>query len=123
MPLTDFILTHHGKSATLYFYRLYIKEHPDKESDIDKFTYPGPNPSTKEQVVLMMSDSVEAASRSLKEYTEESIKTLIDKIVDAQLATGLYNEAEITLREIIMAKSILQNKLMNIYHVRIEYPE
>ena len=123
VPLTDFILTHHGKSTALYFYRSYIKEHPDKESDIDKFTYPGPNPSTKEQVALMMSDSVEAASRSLKEYTEESIKFLIDKIIDTQLASGLYNDAEITLREIALAKSVLQNKMMNIYHIRIEYPE
>ena len=123
VPLTDFILTHHGKSTALYFYRSYIKEHPERESDIDKFTYPGPNPSTKEQVALMMSDSIEAASRSLKEYTGESIKLLIDKIIDTQLASGLYNEAEITLREISMAKSVLQNKLMNIYHVRIEYPE
>ncbi|MGE4568477.1 MAG: hydrolase, partial [Bacteroidales bacterium] len=119
----DFIRSHHGRSTALLFYRSILKEHPDRESEIDKFTYPGPNPASKEGVALMMSDAVEAASRSLKERTGESIASLVNKIVDLQFTNGLYNEAPITLREVQMAREALIHKLMNIYHVRIEYPE
>lgn len=82
--IKDFISTHHGRGLTKYFYISYKNEHPDEEVDQEKFRYPGPNPFTKEQAVLMMADSVEAASRSLPEYTEESISTLVDKIIDTQ---------------------------------------
>ncbi len=123
IQIIDFIRTHHGRSTALYFYRSFLKEYPGRESEIDKFTYPGPNPTSKEGVVLMMSDAVEAASRSLKERTGESISSLVNKIVDQQFTTGLYNDAPITLREVQMAREALIRKLMNIHHVRIEYPE
>ena len=84
--IKDFISTHHGRGLTKYFYISYKNEHPDEEVDQEKFRYPGPNPFTKEQAVLMMADSVEAASRSLPEYTEESISTLVDKIIDTQVS-------------------------------------
>ena len=90
--IKDFISTHHGRGLTKYFYISYKNEHPDEEVDAEKFRYPGPNPFTKEQAILMMADSVEAASRSLPEYTEESIGTLVDKIIDAQVAEGFFKE-------------------------------
>lgn len=83
--IKDFISTHHGRGLTKYFYISYKNEHPDEEVDAEKFRYPGPNPFTKEQAILMMADSVEAASRSLPEYTEESIGTLVDKIMTRKL--------------------------------------
>ena len=89
--IKDFISTHHGRGLTKYFYISYKNEHPDEEVDQEKFRYPGPNPFTKEQAVLMMADSVEAASRSLPEYTEESISTLVDKIIDTQVSEGYSN--------------------------------
>ena len=94
--IKDFISTHHGRGLTKYFYISYKNEHPDEEVDQEKFRYPGPNPFTKEQAVLMMADSVEAASRSLPEYTEESISTLVDKIIDTQVSEGYFKECPIT---------------------------
>lgn len=96
--IKDFISTHHGRGLTKYFYISYKNEHPDEEVDQEKFRYPGPNPFTKEQAVLMMADSVEAASRSLPEYTEESISTLVDKIIDTQVSEGYFKECPITSR-------------------------
>ena len=90
--IKNFILTHHGKGVTKYFYIMYKNDHPDEEIDDNKFRYPGPNPTTKEQAVLMMADSVEAASRSLKEYTEESISNLVERIIDSQVAEGYFKE-------------------------------
>ena len=91
--------------------------------DIEKFSYPGPNPFTKEQAILMMADAVEAASRSLPEYTEESINTLIDKIVDGQVAEGFFKECPITFKDIAMVKALFKEKLKTVYHTRITYPE
>lgn len=121
--IKDFISTHHGQGLTKYFYISYKNEHPDEEVDQEKFRYPGPNPFTKEQAILMMADSVEAASRSLPEYTEESISTLVDKIIDTQVADGYFKECPITFKDIAMVKALFKEKLKTMYHTRISYPE
>ena len=121
--IKDFISTHHGRGLTKYFYISYKNEHPDEEVDQEKFRYPGPNPFTKEQAVLMMADSVEAASRSLPEYTEESISTLVDKIIDTQVSEGYFKECPITFKDIATVKALFKEKLKTMYHTRISYPE
>ena len=121
--IKDFIRTHHGKGVAKYFYISYKNEHPNEEVDLEKFSYPGPNPFTKEQVILMMADAVEAASRSLSEYTEESINTLIDKIIDSQVADGYFKECPITFKDIALVKALFKEKLKTVYHTRITYPE
>ena len=121
--IKDFIRTHHGKGVAKYFYISYKNEHPDEEIDLEKFSYPGPNPFTKEQAILMMADAVEAASRSLPEYTEESISNLIEKIVDGQVAEGYFKECPITFKDIAMVKALFKEKLKTVYHTRITYPE
>lgn len=108
--IKDFISTHHGRGLTKYFYISYKNEHPDEEVDQEKFRYPGPNPFTKEQAVLMMADSVEAASRSLPEYTEESISTLVDKIIDTQVSEGYFKECPITFKDIATVKALFKRK-------------
>lgn len=118
-----FILTHHGHSKAKYFYITYRNEHPNEDINESEFTYPGPNPSSKEEAILMMCDAVEAASRSLPEYTEESINTLVDRIIDGQMTDGCYSECSITFKDIATAKAILKEKLKTIYHTRISYPE
>ena len=121
--IKDFISTHHGRGLTKYFYISYKNEHPDEEVDQEKFRYPGPNPFTKAQAVLMMADSVEAASRSLPEYTEESISTLVDKIIDTQVSEGYFKECPITFKDIATVKALFKEKLKTMYHTRISYPE
>ena len=121
--IKDFISTHHGRGLTKYFYISYKNEHPDEEVDQEKFRYPGPNPFTKEQAVLMMADSVEAASRSLPEYTEESISTLVDKIIDTQVSEGYFKECPITFKDIATVKALFKEKLKTMYPTRISYPE
>ncbi|MGN0224973.1 MAG: HD family phosphohydrolase [Prevotella sp.] len=121
--IREFITTHHGKGLASFFYVSYKNEHPDEDVDESMFRYPGPNPSTLEQAILMMCDSVEAASRSLPEYTEESIASLVNKIIDAQTANGFFTECPITFRDIAQAKLVLAERLKSIYHTRIQYPE
>lgn len=121
--LTDFIRTHHGTKKVDYFYNLERREKPDDEIDIRDFQYHGPVPFSKETAVVMMADSVEAASRSLKEPTEKNINRLVDNIIDKQMKEEQFKNADITLSDITKAKKILKRKLHNIYHVRIEYPE
>ena len=121
--IKDFISTHHGRGLTKYFYISYKNEHPDEEVDQEKFRYPGPNPFTKEQAVLMMADSVESASRSLPEYTEESVSTLVDKIIDTQVSEGYFKECPITFKDIATVKALFKEKLKTMYHTRISYPE
>ena len=121
--IKNFILTHHGHGMTKYFYIKEQNEHPDEEIDKTPFTYPGPNPFTREQAILIMADAVEAASRSLPEYTEESITNLVERIIESQLADGYFRECPITFRDIALAKQILIERLKNIYHTRISYPE
>lgn len=121
--IKDFILTHHGRGMAKYFYIKYQNEHPDEVVDKEQFTYPGPNPFTREQALLMMADTCEAASRSLQEYTEESISSLVDRLIDTQVADGCFKDCPITFRDIAQAKQVLTERLMSIYHTRIQYPE
>lgn len=121
--IIDFIETHHGRGKAKYFYNSYKNEHPDEIVDVTDFTYPGPNPFSRETALLMMADTVEAASRSLPEYTEESITNLVNKLIDGQLEDGLMKNAPITFQEIEMAKRVYIDKLIRIYHSRIAYPE
>lgn len=121
--IKEFIRTHHGTGLVKYFYIQYCNKHVGETIDEDAFRYPGPNPQTREQAVVMMCDSVEAASRSLKEYTEESITQLVNRIVDSQLAEGHFKECPITFRDIADAKRTLIDSLKTIYHTRISYPE
>jgi putative nucleotidyltransferase with HDIG domain len=119
----DFILTHHGFGMAKYFYVMYQNEHPEEVVDKSLFAYPGPNPATREQAILMMADTCEAASRSLKEYTNESISVMVNKLIDGQVAAGYFTECPITFRDISLAKSVLIERLKAIYHTRISYPE
>ena len=121
--IKDFILTHHGLGITKYFYIKYQNEHPEEEVDKKLFSYPGPNPFTREQAILMMSDTVEAASRSLQEYTEESISGLVNRLIDGQVADGNFTDCPITFRDITAAKAVLIERLKAMYHTRIQYPQ
>jgi putative nucleotidyltransferase with HDIG domain len=121
--IIDFIRTHHGTKRVEYFYRMSKIENPNEEIKLSDFTYHGPIPYSKETSLLMMADAVEAASRSLKNPNAKSISELVDKIVGSQLEQGQFNNANISLREINTAKKVLKRKLLNIYHLRIEYPE
>ncbi len=117
----DFIRTHHGTSLVYYFY----KKEKEQDDDVDQedFRYPGPIPFSKETAILMMADSVEAASKSLKEPTSSKIDTFVEKIIDGQMAQGQFLNANITFKEIQTIKKVLKKKLNNIYHLRVEYPE
>ena len=121
--ITDFIRTHHGLGKTKYFYISWMNGHPGETPDESTFSYPGPNPFTKEQAILMMADSVEAASRSLPVYTEESIGGLVDRIIDAQVSEGFFRECPITFKDIAIIKSVFKEKLRTMFHTRISYPE
>ena len=120
--IRDFISTHHGQGKAKYFYVKYKNENPDAEVDELLFTYPGPNPFTREQAILMMADAVEAASRSLPDYTEKSIRELVDRLIDGMVTDGFFRECPITFRDITYAKTVLVEKLKTIYHARVSYP-
>ncbi|WP_165042498.1 HD family phosphohydrolase [Dysgonomonas sp. ZJ709] len=121
--IIDFIQTHHGKGKAKFFYNSYVNSHPDQIVDIADFTYPGPNPFTRETALLMMADTIEAASRSLKEYSPESITDLVNRLIDMQVSDGLFKNAPITFKDIEDAKEVFCEKLITIYHTRISYPE
>ena len=121
--IKDFIATHHGAGLTKYFYICDCNDHPGETVDKTPYQYPGPNPFTKEQAILMMADAVEAASRSLKEYTEESISGLVDKIIDGQVSEGYFKECPITFSDIAAVKMVFKDKLKTMYHTRVKYPE
>lgn len=121
--IKNFILTHHGLGTTKYFFIKYQNAHPDEVVDKSAFMYPGPNPFTREQAILMMTDSVEAASHSLNEYTEENISKLVNNIIDSQVREGYFADSPITFRDITLAKQVLIEKLKAMYHTRIRYPE
>ena len=120
--IRNFISTHHGQGKAKFFYIRYKKEHPDEPVDDLLFTYPGPNPYTREQACLMMADTVEAASRSLPDYTEQSIRELVERLIDGQVAEGYFRECPVTFRDIQYAKTVLIEKLKTIYHTRVSYP-
>ena len=120
--IIDFIRTHHGTTIAAYFYQSYKKAFPDEPIDESRFHYPGPIPFSKETAVLMMADSVEAASRSLKTYDVESIDNLVERIINSQIEQNQFVNADITFKDINTLKKIFKKKLMNMYHVRVEYP-
>jgi hypothetical protein len=120
--IIDFIVTHHGTSTAKYFFKTYKGQHPEQPVNKDDFQYPGPKPLTKETAVLMMADSVEAASRSLDKYSREAISSLVERIIDAQIEEGQFEEADISFREIKTVKSVFKERLNTIYHARIAYP-
>tara|TARA_B100001758_G_scaffold247628_2_gene266259 strand:+ start:12602 stop:14707 length:2106 start_codon:yes stop_codon:yes gene_type:complete len=119
--LIDFIRTHHGTSTVQYFYKQYITDFPEEELDIMDFTYPGPKPFSKETAILMMADSCEAASRSLKNPNSENIDILIEKVINKQINDNQFVNAPITLKEITQLKKLFKKKLVNIHHARVEY--
>lgn len=121
--IRDFIYTHHGTSKVKFFYIQYCNKHPGETVDERLFTYPGPNPFTREQAILMMADAVEATSRSLKNVTEESLREMVDRIVDGMVREGNFKKCPITFRDIDMAKDVFVESLKTIYHTRISYPE
>ena len=121
--IQDFIRTHHGTSQAKYFYIKACNKNPDTPVDISKFTYPGPRPFSREMAILMMCDAVEAASRSMKEYTDERITNLVSKIIDSQISEGAFKDAPLTFRNIEQIKAKLIEKLKTIYHTRVSYPE
>ena len=120
--ITDFIRTHHGTTCVSFFYDKYLKEGGDPELK-KEFLYPGPTPTTKEQVILMLSDSIEAASRTLRDYSQESISALVDRIFAYKIEDGQLEQADITLKEIDTIKIVMQTYLGQMYHERIKYPK
>lgn len=121
--ITDFIRTHHGKGMASFFYIQYKNKHPEEEVDPTAFSYPGPNPQTREQAILMMTDTVEAAIKSLPTYSDETISKRVGELIDAQVKAGYFEECPITFRDISVAKQVLTERLKSIYHTRITYPK
>ncbi|MEI8085801.1 MAG: HDIG domain-containing metalloprotein [Paludibacter sp.] len=120
--IINFIGTHHGLGKAKYFYNSFINDFPDVEPNEAAFTYPGPLPNNKETAILMMADAVEARSRSLGIYTEESINEMVESMINSQIADGQFKEAPITFRDVETVKSVFKEKIKNIYHTRIAYP-
>lgn len=120
--LRDLIKQHHGKGKAKYFYNTYCRDHPDEDVDESYFTYPGPNPQTREASLLMMADTVEAASRSLPEHTPQAISDLVNRLIDAQIADGLHAESPLSFRDIKRIKETFISRLATMYHTRISYP-
>lgn len=118
----DFILQHHGEGKAKYFYIRQQQLHPDEEVDPAPFTYPGPNPQTTEASLLMMADSVEAASRSLTDHSEAAIKALVDRLIDQQIADGLHNNSPLSFKDVNVIKDTFTKRLRSMYHGRISYP-
>jgi membrane-associated HD superfamily phosphohydrolase len=121
-PIINFIRTHHGTTTVQYFYRSFLRKYPEADVDVEKFSYPGPKPDSKETAIVMMADSVEAASRSLNSITESTIDKLVDGIVTSQMTDGQYNDAQITFKDITTIREVFKKRLRNIHHVRISYP-
>lgn len=121
-PIIDFIRTHHADGLVKYFYTVYCNEHLGEEVDITSFQYPGPKPFTREQGILMLADSTEASSRSLKEYTVETITSHVNRIVDGIIAEGHLNDTPLTFKDIQVIKEVFISKLKTMYHTRISYP-
>lgn len=122
-PLIDFIRTHHGANKVRFFYNSYKNKYPDKEIDESIFTYPGPIPFSKETAILMMADAVEATSRSLQEYTDESISSVVETTIDTQIAEGAFKNSPITFKDVERVKNVFKKRLKIFYHTRIKYPE
>ncbi len=121
--ITEFIAMHHGTSKVQYFFRLFRDKYPEMKEEFQRFVYPGPKPNSKETAVLMMADSVEAASRALKKVTHESIDDIVENIINYQIQEDQFSESNITFKDIPTIKQVFKKKLLNTYHARIEYPE
>lgn len=121
--LISFIATHHGKGKMKFFYNRWKNENPDKEIDESIFEYPGPNPYTKEQALLMITDCVEAASRSLKEYSEESCSRLINQLIEQIINDGMLKDTPLTFRDLEAIRQVYLERLLSMYHTRVSYPE
>lgn len=121
--IIHFISTHHGFSKTKYFYNTFINTNPNEKPNDALFTYPGPLPDSKETAILMMADAVEARVRSLSDYTDESINVAIEQMIDSQIADGMFKDAPISFRDVETVKSVFKEKVKNMYHSRIVYPE
>lgn len=121
--IKDMIVQHHGLSTARYFLTTYRNAHPDEPVDPEPFTYPGPNPQTKEASLLMMADVVEAASRSLPNHDPETIAVLVNRLIDAQVAEGFHSESPLSFRDITTIKQSFIDRLRTMYHVRISYPD
>lgn len=121
--IIDFIQTHHGTTTVQYFYRSFLNKFPDVAVDENKFTYPGPRPESKEQTILMMADSIEAASRSLKVVDQKILEDLVENIIGYQQEEKQFELSDISLKEITVIKELFKKRLRTIYHARIEYPK
>jgi len=120
--IIDFIRTHQGTTLAYYFFHKYKEAHPDEVVDESMFSYPGPKPFSRETAVLMMTDAVEATSRSLEVYTKESVSKMVDTVIENQIRDGQFTDAPITFRDISVIKEVFKKRLINIYHARIAYP-
>ncbi len=121
--IIDFIRTHHGTTRTEYFYQMWIKENPKKEVDEKQFRYPGPLPYSRETAIVMMADSIEAASRGLKSPTEEDIHRLVEKIIDGKIQQNQFVNCDLSFKDINQIKKVFKKQLKSLYHIRISYPE
>ncbi len=121
-PVIDFIKTHHGTSTVQYFYKSFLIKYPEEDVDVRKFSYPGPKPFSREMAIVMMADSVEAASRSLKQINDQALDKLVEGIIHTQMMEEQFNDASITFRDITVIKEVFRKRLTNIYHARIAYP-
>lgn len=121
--IKNFIAEHHGHGKAKYFYNTYCNSHPGEDIDAEPFSYPGPNPRSKETSILMMADAVEAASRSLNDHSPTAIAALIDKIIDSQIADGLFQDSPLSFRDISEIKASFNERLRTMYHARVSYPE
>ena len=121
--IIDFITTHHGTDVVRYFYNNEVNQHGADNVDASKYTYPGPSPFSKETAVVMLADSIEAASRTIKDYSQDVISSVVEDVVNDKIEHGQMNYADITFRDIETIKAIFKQKLQNIYHTRIEYPK
>jgi putative nucleotidyltransferase with HDIG domain len=120
--LKDFIQTHHGTTNTAYFYNKYLNQGGDPE-DVADFYYDGVKPTTKEQVILMLCDTIEAASRSLKDYSQENVSALVDRIIEGKVDDCQLSNADISLRELNILKDVIKSYLMQMHHSRVAYPK
>jgi putative nucleotidyltransferase with HDIG domain len=123
VQIIDFVKTHHGTTVAYFFYKKYIDQNPGETGKEKAFTYPGPKPFSKETAVVMMADAVEASSRSLGNYTEESISELVERIIYIQEQDGQYSDVPLTYKDMSDIKSVFKKRIANIYHARVAYPE
>jgi hypothetical protein len=121
--IVEFIVTHHGSGVMKYFYNTWCNAHPDETPDVKRFSYDGPDPSTREQALLMMGDAVEAASKSMKDYSEASLTKLVYGLIDGMVADGRLRHTKLSFRDVEEVKRAFVEYLQSVYHTRIAYPE